>query len=74
LEALGVEMASWGVENKQMSGDVASDVLAALPQAMALAWLFLALASLFSGQSPNPLASACFGLAWLKPCLGLNLA
>jgi hypothetical protein len=45
-----------------------SDVLAWLwPQAIALAWLFLALASLFSGQSQAPWPWPGFGLAWLEP-------
>ena len=47
-----------------------SDVLAWLwPEAMALAWLFLALALLFSCQSQGTWLGPGLGLAWLKPWL-----
>ena len=47
-----------------------SDVLAWLwPEAMALAWLSLALASLFPGQGQTPWLWLGLGLAWLRPWL-----
>jgi len=39
---------------------------------LALAWLFLALASFFPGQGQTPWPWLGFGLAWLKPWLGVK--